>query len=85
LEDRITRTIDIISKLREENLQIRNENAELITRIQEQEKNINRLRQRCDELSENQNQSGELIEKIERATARIKSIISRLDELEPLA
>lgn len=85
LENRISMAIETIAKLKEENRQLREKKTELTAQIQEQDRNIDRLRQRCEELSKNENYSGQVLEKMGRAKERIQAIITKLDELEPLA
>ena len=84
LENRISAAIETINKLREENKRLREEKAGLVTQLDEQEKNIERLRQRCDELTENEHQSDQIVEKMRHIKDRIQSLITKMDELEPL-
>jgi len=85
LENRISKAIEMIGMLRKENRQLKEEKIEMTAQLQEQEKNIERLRQRCEDLSRNENQTDQIMEKMGRIKDRIQAIITKLDELEPLA
>lgn len=85
LEKRIKMVVDVIAKLREENQQLKEERSQLKEKIQEQDNNIKRLRQLCEELSLNENSSEILEKKMDQVKKRINAIITKLDELEPLA
>ena len=81
LEKKINNTIQLINNLQAENSGLKKYNAELINRVQEQEKSIQRLREEYQKLKELQNIS-HFNEKEEEIKQKVKGMLAKLDNLQ---
>ena len=85
LEGKINKTIQLIDKLQAENNELKRYNAELINKVQEQEKINQKLRKGYHKLKEQQNNSHFTLEKEEEIKQKVEGMLAKLDNLQHIS
>jgi FtsZ-binding cell division protein ZapB len=81
LEEKISKTVELIKQLRAENHELKKYNLELINRVQEKEKKIGQLEDDYQNIKQ-QNDNSEILKNKEvKIQQKVEEIISKLDSL----
>lgn len=82
LEDRITKAVELINILRHENEELKQQNAELLTKAEENEGIIQKLREDYQNLNQLQEQTEQYREKEEKIKSKVEGMLSKLESLQ---
>lgn len=81
LEEKISKTVKLISDLQAENNELKKYNMELINRVQEKEKIITQLRDEYQKLKEQKDESEIYKQKEQKIQQKVEEIMLKLDSI----
>jgi len=81
LEERVSKTLERMSQLREENHELQNQNRELMAKLEEAERNVERLHAENREIRETEKKNELAAVHQEEIRKKIEGMLSKLDEL----
>ena len=85
LEEKINKAIRVINNLQAENEELKKYNMELINKVQENEKTIQRLREEYQNLKDHQDISHITKEKEEEIRHKVEGMLAKLDSLQHIS
>lgn len=81
LEERVNKAVELMNQFREENKELQNQNRELLAKVEEYEKNVERLEAENRELREAQKKSELSSVQQGEIKRKIEGMLSKLDDL----
>jgi len=81
LEERIGKALELMTQYRDKNQELQHQNEELLAKIQECERNLERFKQENNELREAREQSQLSAVQQEEIKNKIEGMLSKLDNL----
>lgn len=81
LEERVSKAVELMNTFREENQELQNQNKELIAKLEEYEKNLQKLRIENEELRETQKKAELSNVHQEEIRKKVEGMLSKLDNL----
>lgn len=81
LETKINHAIQVLQVLHEDNRKLKEEKAQLITQLQDKDRSIENLIQKCKEYQKASELTQYYVEKEEKIKERLESMLSKFDNL----
>lgn len=81
LEAKINRAIQVLQELHEDNRKLKEEKGQLILQMQDKERTIENLIQKCEEYKKASELTQYYVEKEEKIKERLESMLSKFDNL----
>ncbi|UCE17929.1 MAG: cell division protein ZapB [Gemmatimonadota bacterium] len=81
LEERVSKAVELMTTFREENQELQNQNRELLAKLEEYERNLQKLRIENEELRETQKKNELSNAHQEEIRKKVEGMLSKLDSV----
>ena len=81
LENRVSKAVELMNQFREENQELQNQNKELMAKLEEYERNLQKLRSENEELRKIQKKNETSNVQQEEIRKKVEGMLSKLDTL----